>query len=149
MNAPPREPALHGVGAGSVILPDLPGLTATFWLGVQEGKLLLQTCRHCNHVWHPPRDVCEGCQSSDFEWVTSAGNGVLYSYCVVHHAVHPVVRDWVPYTLCLIQLDEGPRILSTIDPDTGEALEIGCRAQLAFRRIRDHFQLPVFTLSKG
>jgi uncharacterized protein len=141
------ESQSRGVGAGSLILPDLPGRTAEFWRGVQEGKLLLQKCRRCNRVWHPLRDACDACQSFEFEWVPSVGTGVLYSYTVVHHAVHSVVRKWVPYTLCLIQLDEGPRVLSTIDPDAGEELEIGCRVELKFRRIRDDFQLPVFTLN--
>lgn len=136
-----------GVGAtGTAILPDRPGPVAEFWKGVQQGKLLLQRCRACGHQWHPQADVCEQCRSVDVEWCESPGNGTLYTYTVVHHAVHPVVRPWIPYTLCVVELDEGPRVLATLDPDEGRELAIGSRVKLGFRRIRDDFQIPVFSL---
>ena len=143
----PAHPRRGGVGAGGgVILPDRPGLVAEFWQGVQRGSLLLQRCRKCNHVWHVMAQVCELCQSLDTEWCESKGAGTLYSYTVVEHAVHPIVRGWLPYTLCLVQLDEGPRVLATIDPDEGRELAIGGRVRLGFRRLRDDFQIPVFSI---
>lgn len=137
----------RGVGTGSAILPDLPGLVAAFWKGVKDGELLLQKCSNCGHHRHPPTGVCRACQSFDFDWVPSAGEGTLYSFTVIHHAVHPIVERWVPYTLCLVELDEGPRILSTVDTDRGEALAIGSRMQLRFRDIATDFRLPVFEVT--
>ncbi|MES2999583.1 MAG: OB-fold domain-containing protein [Pseudomonadota bacterium] len=139
------ETTPRGVGAGSVILPDRGGPVAQFWQGVQEGKLLLQHCHNCGHCWHPMADVCAKCQSFDIEWRPSVGGGTLFSYTVVHHATHPVVKAWLPYTLCLVQLDEGPRILATLDPDRGEDLDIGRRVRLGFRKAKGGFQLPVFS----
>jgi uncharacterized OB-fold protein len=127
-----------------VILPDAEGSLADFWQGIREGRLLLQECRRCGHVWHPPADVCRTCQSFEIGWRPVAGTGTLYSYTVVHHPVHPVVEAWVPYTLCMIALDEGPRILATTDPDRGEALVIGTRMELGFRDEPTGFRLPVF-----
>ncbi|NYT44283.1 Zn-ribbon domain-containing OB-fold protein [Pollutimonas thiosulfatoxidans] len=135
-----------GVGHGSAILPDRPGLVAEYWQGAQEKKLLLQRCCRCSNCWHPLSDVCGACQSFDVEWFPSTGTGSLYSYTVVHHAVHPIVQGWVPYTLCLIELDEGPRILSTLEPESGQEPAIGTRAHLEFRSIHSGFQLPVFRL---
>lgn len=139
-------PRTRGAGAGSAILPDRLGLVATFWEGARSGKLLLQKCSRCGHYWHPVAEVCEACQSFDFEWTPSTGIGTVYSYTVVHHAVHPVVEPWLPYTLCLVALAEGPRILATVEPDDGSELQIGTAVHLAFRRITETFQLPVFRL---
>jgi uncharacterized OB-fold protein len=136
----------RGVGHGSAILPDRPGLVARFWEGVQKGHLPLQRCKRCGHHWHPPADVCDACRSFDIEWTAATGNGTLFSYTVVHHATHPVVQGWVPYTLMLVQLEEGPRILATIEPDNAQALPVGARLGLDFRRVHPDLQIPVFRL---
>jgi len=137
-----------GVGAGGTLI--LPGgndtATGRFWDGIQRGRLLLQQCRRCGHCWHPMADVCEACRAIDVQWRESRGDGMLYSYTLVHHAVHPLVQPWIPYTLCLAQLDEGPRILATIEPDDGRDLAIGSRLRLGFRRLSQDFQIPVFHL---
>jgi uncharacterized OB-fold protein len=127
-----------------VIIPAATGSLATFWQGIADGKLLLQHCLRCSHVWHPPTDACRVCQSFDFDWQQAGGSGTLYSYTVVHHPVHPVVAQWVPYTLCVVTLEEGPRILTTVEPDHGETLRIGEQLILGFRAVTAAFRLPVF-----
>ncbi len=137
-----------GVGAGgSVILPDRAGPVAQFWEGIQQGRLLLQRCKSCGHRWHPMADICERCLSTETEWCDSQGAGTLFSYTVVHHAVHPAVAAWIPYTLILVQLDEGPRILSTLSPDQAGPVVIGSRMKLGFKRLSAQFQIPVFSFT--
>ena len=135
------------MGTGGVIIPDAIGNTANFWNGLSEGKLLLQRCARCSQTWHPPLDVCPACQSLDIKWQTSVGTGVLYSFTTVHHPVHSIVEQWVPYTLCLVTLDEGPRILALFEIDNEHTPSIGDRVAVRFRTVSPHLKLSVFARS--
>ncbi len=112
------------------------------------GALTLQQCRACAHVQHPPEDVCEACQAFDLGPFVSAGDGRIESVAVVTPAVHPLLRDRVPYAIVLVSVADAPGVLiagnavgkapddvaigdrvrvvfeDATDPRTGEALRI-------------------------
>ncbi|WP_158215347.1 Zn-ribbon domain-containing OB-fold protein [Candidimonas nitroreducens] len=136
-------PADESVSAKSVILPEASGAVQMFWQGAASGKLLVQRCQHCGHIWHPPSDVCGKCQSMNIDWVPASGKGVLYSYTKVQHAVHAAVQSWIPYILCMVELDEGTRILSLFDDAKAPPL-IGKTVALRFQKMPEGLQLPIF-----
>lgn len=86
-----------------------PG-TTLFWSAAAEGRLLVQRCRVCGHHQLYPRPFCMACDSTDLAWDEAAGLGTVYS-CVT---VHLSVRDDLPppYTVGLVEIDEGPRLLA-------------------------------------
>lgn len=127
-----------------VIVPELSEITAPYWEGARVGTLLLQTCRDCGTAWHPPQPICPQCQSSAVDWQPATGKGTLYSYTIVHHAVHSAVEDHLPYLVALVDLAEGPRIITTVI-GASDTLRVGMQLTVAFRPIPDsHLRLPVF-----
>jgi uncharacterized OB-fold protein len=88
--------------------------SAPFWEGAKAHKLLLPRCKSCGRFWFPPSRRCVHCLSSDFNWVESVGLGRIYSFVVFHRVYHPAFESDVPYTVAIVELDEGPRLLANI-----------------------------------
>lgn len=122
---------------GPTIIP----LTEPFWKGATEGKLLIQRCRSCGKAIFYPREICPYCWSSDLSWEAASGRGRLKSFSVIHKPGHPGWSPVAPYAVGLVELAEGPTMLSHIlidDPTVGMALvlaptDIGGRILPAFK----------------
>jgi uncharacterized OB-fold protein len=130
----------------TTIIPEMTELSRPYWDGAREHKLMLQYCSDCNACWHPPMPCCPQCHSMRYEWRASPGRGVVYSYIDVHHSVHPVTDSWVPYRVCLIDLDEGPRIISSWRHDIANSgLVPDARVEVVFDEISPGVVLPRFS----
>lgn len=125
------------------IVPEITALTEPYWQGVRAGKIMLQRCCDCNRVWHPPEPICGACQSSNIVWEPAAGDGTVYSYTVAHHATHDAFVDRVPYLVALIELSEGPRMVSTVVGEV-ERVTVGMRVAAVFASDGDGVMLPKF-----
>jgi uncharacterized OB-fold protein len=93
--------------------------SAEYWAGLRDGKLLVQRCVDCGTHQLYPRDRCLTCRGS-VEWVEASGRGSVYSYTVIRQNYARPFRDWIPYVVALIDLEEGPRVMSNVvgvDPD--------------------------------
>ena len=93
--------------------------TQHFWDGTAEGELRLQRCRTCHDTYFPPQPFCPRCGSDDVEVVRASGHGFLSSYVITHRAAPGFEA---PYVIAVVELDEGPRVLSNLvdvapDPD--------------------------------
>lgn len=102
------------------IIPAVDSLTEPYWSGAQAERLMLQHCRECAECWHPPQPCCPRCRSSDVTWRASSGHGRLYSFTVVHHPTHRALADDVPYVVAVVELDEGPHLVTGLrgcEPD--------------------------------
>jgi len=120
-----------------------------YWQGLARGVLLYQCCRKCEEVWLPAREACPRCLSDDHAWMESAGRGKVVSWIVYHTAYDEAFRDRVPYDVTLVELDEGPRLLTNVvDSDAGRALSIGARVRLKIEREGD-LALARFQLDCG
>jgi uncharacterized protein len=96
-----------------------PGLVTTplsepFWKAADDGQLLLQFCGECGHRQHYPRNICTHCWSEDLTWTRAAGTGVVWAFTVVGIPGHPAWVDDTPYAIALVELDEGPRVMTGI-----------------------------------
>jgi uncharacterized OB-fold protein len=120
-----------------------PGpLTAPFWQGCTEGRLLFQRCESCASANFPPTEHCRQCLSPALKWERSSGSGIVYSWTVVHRAATPVFET--PYAPAIIDLAEGYQILTNII-DTGIAqLRVGLPVTVDFRAVGDDLWLPYF-----
>ena len=92
-------------------LPQPTPETQHFWDGTKEGELRLQRCRDCGHVYFPPRPLCPACSSRNVEAFAASGRGSLLSY-VINQRQHPSFDS--PYAIALVQLEEGPTMMSNI-----------------------------------
>ena len=99
-----------------------PDLTGPFWEAAKRHELMMQRCKKCGeYVWYP-RESCGSCLSPELEWVKMSGRGRLHSYTVIYQPASPAFRGDVPYIYAMVQLDEGPRMVSNlVDCSTEEA----------------------------
>ena len=122
--------------------------TQHFWDGTKAGELRLQRCDACAKVYFPPRPFCPGCASRAVTAFPASGKGTLYSY-VIHHRKVPGFTP--PYAIAVVQLDEGPRMMTNIIdcPQTPEALELDMKLEVAFEPLDETITLPLFRPAKG
>lgn len=120
---------------------------APFWAACQRRELRIQRCASCGLHRHPPGPVCPRCHSMASEWHLVPGTGTVFTYTVVHHAVHPVLKAAVPYNVAVILLDEADdvRLVSNV-VDTREGLTIGQRVELVWEEVDEGRLLPRFRL---
>lgn len=115
---------------GDLELPPLPTpaideLNAPFWDAVQAGGLAFQRCGDCGNAWLPAREQCPNCLGGKSAWETASGDASLVSWVVYHMAYHPAFADRLPYAVAIVELAEGPRMISNITgTDDFEALRI-------------------------
>ena len=89
-------------------------LTEEFWNAAKRHELVVQRCKQCGILIFYPRDACPSCLSQDLEWNQVSGKGRVYSYTVVRSPAHPGFKDDAPYIYGVVQIDEGPRMITNI-----------------------------------
>ena len=113
----------------------LPIATATsqpFWDALTEHKLRIQQCGSCDAWIYYPRAFCSNCLSPDLEWKEIPGAGTLYSFTIARRPTGPFWADEVPQRIAIVELDEGPRLTSTLcNVDDGE-IRVGMRLKPLF-----------------
>jgi uncharacterized protein len=117
-------------------IPDMTGVGAHYWSELRQGRLLYQRCKPCRHAWLPPRAECPNCLAADWLWTNASGQGKLVSWVVFHHAYHPWFAKKLPYNVSVVELAEGPRLVSNVI-DTGAKLRIDMPLQLVIEREAD------------
>lgn len=132
-----------------------PALTVTalsrpWWDAVSDGILLLQRCLSCGHVQHYPRMLCSACWSLDLEWTEAVGHAEVRAFTVVRRPGHPAWTADAPYVIGLVQLDEGPTMMTRIVDLDPEDVHVGQRVLLDTRVLSDgEPALPVFRPAEG
>lgn len=127
-----------------LIIPKPDSLTAPYWEGARNGRLLFQRCRGCGHIFHPPLPICPACRSLDYEWAESSGRGTVYSRTVVEHSAHIAADGRTPYLVALVTLEEGPRMVSNILNCPMDEVRIGMPVTVTFQEISAGVVLPQF-----
>jgi len=124
-------------------LPAITPETAHFWEGTRAGELRLQKCAACSHVYFPPRPFCPQCASANVGILRASGRATLYSY-VIHH--RPVPGFTPPYSIAVVQLEEGPRMMTNIVEieQTPERLLLDMPLEVVFQRMTEEISLPLF-----
>lgn len=125
--------------------PTRSALSEPWFEACKAGRLLIQHCSACGHQQFYPRVVCSQCSSTDIDWIEASGKATIASYTVVRHAVSKAYE--APYVVALVDLHEGPRLMTNIVDSEFDRLRIGATAQLQFEHWDDDVHLPVFTLA--
>jgi uncharacterized protein len=118
-----------------------------FWEAANDGRLTFQICAECRKVRHYPRPACDTCYSMRSGWVEASGRGRVHSWTVCHHAFLPAFKHATPYTLVTVDMLEGVRMNSVLRAAAGVVPKVGMPVDVAFERISDDFNLPVFVES--
>lgn len=114
-------------------LPEPDAFTRPYWDAAAEGILLLRGCRDCGLAHHYPREFCPHCWSEDVEWERASGRATLYTWSVVHRNDLPPFGTRVPYVAAVVDLAEGPRMMTEIVECEESALAIGMELRVTFR----------------
>lgn len=125
-------------------LPTPDSETQPFWDALREGSFLLRHCETCGRDHYYPRPFCPSCWSDDLTWRPAAGTGTVYTFSVVHSNDLPPFKERLPYVAAIVELDEGPRVMTNIEGVAPEAVEIGMRVTVEYRPISDEITIPVF-----
>lgn len=100
------------------------GPTRRYLDALREGRLVYQRCGQCSAAVFPPRVLCPVCSADVLAWEPSRGAGTVYSASTL------TPRDEDPYTVVLVDLDEGVRVMSAV---AGAGAPIGSRVRLTAR----------------
>jgi uncharacterized protein len=119
--------------------------TQPYWDGAAAGELRIQRCLDCGKPYFYPRPICPSCGSGDVEWFAASGRATLYSY-VISHRPAPGFEADAPYAIAVVQLSEGPRMMTNLVgvAPTPEALELDMPLRVTFEQ-RGDVSLPMFT----
>ncbi|MBV1914038.1 MAG: Zn-ribbon domain-containing OB-fold protein [Pseudomonadales bacterium] len=125
------------------MLPTPTPETQHFWDGAQNSKLLLQRCDDCSNTYFPPRPFCPKCASRKVSIFEASGKGFLLSY-VINTRPQPISDT--PYAIAVVELDEGPRMMTNIVEceQTPEALPLDMKLEVTFEKQNDDITLPLF-----
>jgi uncharacterized OB-fold protein len=102
--------------------------------GLASGRLMFQRCKACGNAWLPARSECPKCLSADCAWVAARGDARLVSWVVYHRAFNEAFKTRVPYTVAVVQLNEGARMISNIVGADPSALKIDQALKLQIDR---------------
>ncbi len=119
--------------------------TLPFWEGTRQGKLRLQRCSACTRHYFYPRPLCPHCMSRRVEWVDASGRGKVHTYVISMRPGRSAPLP-APYVIAIVELDEGPRMMSNlvdVEP-TPEAIRCDMPVEVVFVPISDEITLPRF-----
>ena len=109
--------------------PEGAGSAAAYWEGACRGKLLLPRCTACGGA---------------LAWIEASGRGVVHTYTVVRQNADPWLAARLPYVVAMIDLDEGPRLMTNVVGCDVDAVRIGMPVAVAFLDVGADVRLPVF-----
>lgn len=136
----PETPAPNAPGPLSVVTEE----NRPFWDGCREGVLRLQYCEQCQHYQFYPRLYCMQCGAEAPTWREVSGRGTVYSYTLIHLNKAPAFIHETPYNVAIVQLEEGPRLLSNIIDIASTDLRVDLPVTVVFDVINDTISLPRF-----
>ena len=103
-----------------------------FWEGLRAREVRIQRCRACGKFVFYPRSNCSFCLSPDLEWQRVEGRGTVYTFTIARRPTAPQFTDEVPQKIAVVELDEGPRLTTTLVNVEPEAIKIGMRVKPFF-----------------
>jgi uncharacterized OB-fold protein len=124
--------------------PNPDGLVAEFYRHLADGALRLQRCDACGTWRHPPRVLCGHCGAGDWQWTPVSGRGALYTWTITHQMLFPPFADDLPYAVVVVELEEGPRLVTAIRGVEPSDLRLGLAVELRIARVSDAVGLHYF-----
>ena len=121
------------------LAPTQDPLTGPFWTAAGEGRLVVQRCDSCGELRWPPLSGCPECLSRETTWAEVPPGGTIWSQVTYHRAFQAELTADIPYTVALVQLDDGPYLAGRLAP--GTTARIGDRVTAEFAEVRGAPQL--------
>jgi uncharacterized protein len=128
------------------VAPTPVGEEAVWFDHCRRRELVIQQCRGCSRHLFPPRSVCPHCLTDDPEWVRARGTGTVHTFTVQHRNPQGF-EGQAPYTIAMVDLDEGVRMMTRI-PGDPDRLAVGDPVEVRWADVADGVTVPVFVRSE-
>jgi hypothetical protein len=117
-----------------------------YWDGLRSGKLMLPKCADCNTAFFYPRILCPHCHSRNVGWIEASGKGKLYSFEIAYRSFNPAFKVEPPFILAMVELEEGPRIMSNLINIEADPAAVKCdmAVEVVFEKQTDEVTIPLF-----
>jgi uncharacterized OB-fold protein len=117
---------------------------ADFAQYLKDGRLMGSKCKACGATSFPPRADCGECMSGDFELVEISGKATLHTFTKIV-AAPTGFEDVVPYTVGVVDLKEGGRLLAWIGESISEKqIKIGMEIQVVPQIFEELEEIKVY-----
>ena len=130
-------------------LPPESAEGAPFWEATRERRLVLPWCDECEAPFWYPRAACPRCLSTAIDWRPASGRGTVYAASAQHVAAVPALSERVPYSVALIELEEGVRLMSNVVGCAADDVHAGMAVQVTWEALQDGRHLPQFEPATG
>lgn len=116
-----------------------------FWEAAKQRKLMIQRCADCQQHYFYPRPMCPHCLSRNVSWVTCSGRGKLHTFVITHRGARKTPLP-LPYVVAIVELDEGPKLMSNLVGVEADPAHIRCEmpVEVVFEDITPEITLPRF-----
>ncbi|MGW0998720.1 Zn-ribbon domain-containing OB-fold protein [Streptomyces sp. NPDC002523] len=132
------------MGAARFDVPEIDEFTRPYWDAAAAGRLLIRRCGSCGRAHHYPREFCPHCWSEDVTWEEASGRATLYTWSTVHRNDLPPFGDHTPYVAAVVDLAEGPRMMTELVECAGRDASADMPLRVTF-----HDGKPVFRPADG
>ena len=123
--------------------PEINDENRAFWEGCRQGELRVQKCSNCGHIRHLS-PACPQCLKAEHEWIAASGRGTVYSWIVVHQRYNRAFEEDLPYNVTIVELDEGPRMVTSLVDVENQDIKAGTLVEVVFDRVTEEITLPKF-----
>lgn len=132
----------------NTVLPAPPaeGLAGEYFAWHGKDELRIQQCKECGHWTHPAQWLCPACSKRTLEWVRTSGRGHLFTWTRTHYQFSPDFPTEPPYICAIVQLEEGPKILTSLVGADETSLVIGMPVAVRFES-RGDSKVAVFAVA--
>jgi uncharacterized protein len=124
--------------------PTPDNYTRAWWEAAAQERLLVVRCAQCSRAHYYPRPFCPRCGSDEVSWEQASGSATLYTWSVVHRNDLPPFDENVPYVAAVVELAEGPRMMTNVVACDPDKLEVGMDLRVVFESIGEGYAIPVF-----
>lgn len=125
-------------------LPEITPETAPFWANATDGEFRLMECGDCGLVFYYPRGHCPDCFNENVTGRPAAGTGEVYTYAATS-SIAGWPKDALPVVAAIVELDEGPRVLTNVVGCEPAAVTIGMPVTVDFIETeQEAVAIPVF-----
>ena len=118
--------------------------TKPFWEAAKQHELMFQRCPECGYYRNPPAPRCPECLAVNDDWVQVSGRGKIWSFNVYHHLFSKTFEAEIPYNTALVELEEGPRLITNIVGVRNEDLRVEMPVEVYFDDVTDEVSLVKF-----
>jgi uncharacterized OB-fold protein len=110
------------------------GLSAPYWAGLRQNRLLVQRCRHCRTWQFGPEWICHSCHVYELEWTETEPHGHIFSWERIWHPSHAALRQHGPYLAVLVTLPQAGnvRMVGNLLGDPMQTVNIGAEVEGMF-----------------